>query len=46
MTAFAILLAVFNITAGSYYHFQIMAVFWLLIGALAAARSPGPPLER
>jgi O-antigen ligase len=46
MTAFSILLAVFNITAGSYYHFQIMAVFWLLAGAIAAARSPGPPLER
>jgi hypothetical protein len=36
---FMVMMAVFNITAGSYYHFQIMAVFWLIIGALARTRS-------
>jgi hypothetical protein len=46
MTGFCLLLAVFNVTAGSYYHFQIMAVFWLLTGAMVAARTPAPPLER
>ncbi len=34
---FIVALAAFNITAGSFYHFQLMAVFWLLIGLLAAA---------
>ncbi|HEY4668533.1 MAG TPA: carbohydrate binding domain-containing protein [Tepidiformaceae bacterium] len=29
-------LAVFNVAAGSFYHFQIMAVYWLLIGLLSS----------
>lgn len=35
---FTVALAAFNITAGSYYHFQIMAVYWLFVGLLAANR--------
>ncbi|MBI5949003.1 MAG: hypothetical protein HY875_12765 [Chloroflexi bacterium] len=31
-------LASFNIAAGSYYHFQIMAIYWLLAGLLARGR--------
>ncbi len=41
MLTFTVALAVFNIAAGSYYHFQIMAIYWLLVGLLAAARGPG-----
>lgn len=33
---FSMALFVFNLGAGSYYHFQIMAIYWLLIGYLAA----------
>jgi len=35
MMVFTVALAVFNIAAGSYYHFQIMAIFWLITGLLA-----------
>ncbi len=38
MMVFTLALASFNIAAGSYYHFQIMAVYWLLAGLLARAR--------
>lgn len=34
---FTVSLAAFNFAAGIFYHFQIMAVYWLLIGMLAAA---------
>jgi hypothetical protein len=46
MVAYTVLLAFFNITAGSYYHFQIMAVYWLLIGALAAGTGYGRSFGR
>ena len=41
MVIFTVLLALFNVTAGSYYHFQIMAVYWLLAGVLAAGTDYG-----
>jgi hypothetical protein len=41
MVTFTALLGLFNVTAGSYYHFQIMAVYWLLAGTLAAATTYG-----
>jgi hypothetical protein len=40
---FTLAMAVFNVAAGTWYHFQIMAIYWLLIGLLAAttmAREP------
>jgi hypothetical protein len=37
LVTFTLALAVFNITAGSYYHFQIMAVYWLIAGLLASS---------
>ncbi|HET7736985.1 MAG TPA: carbohydrate binding domain-containing protein [Tepidiformaceae bacterium] len=37
MLTFSIALIVFNIAAGSFYHFQIMAVYWSLAGLLGAA---------
>ncbi|OAI38668.1 hypothetical protein AYO38_02035 [bacterium SCGC AG-212-C10] len=40
LLVFTIGLFVFNLGAGSYYHFQIMAIYWLLLGYLAA-RKPG-----
>lgn len=45
MLVFIVALAVFNIAAGSYYAFQVMAVYWLLIGVLARARPGAPPGE-
>lgn len=37
MMVFIVALAVFNVAAGSFYHFQMMAVFWLLVGLLSSA---------
>ncbi len=37
---FTLGLFVFNVGAGSYYHFQIMAVLWLLLGYLQVAPAP------
>src|SRR5690606_17967653 len=34
---FTIALAVFNVAAGSYFHFQIMAIYWPLAGFAGAA---------
>ncbi len=36
--AFTMTLFLFNVGAGSYYHFAIMAIYWLFIGYLASAR--------
>ncbi|MDZ7727596.1 MAG: hypothetical protein U5Q44_05000 [Dehalococcoidia bacterium] len=41
MLVFIVALAVFNVAAGSFYHFQIMAVYWLLIGLLLRAAQDG-----
>lgn len=37
MMLFIVALMVFNVAAGSFYHFQIMALFWLLVGLLVSA---------
>jgi hypothetical protein len=36
MFAFTMTLLLFNLGAGSYYHFAIMAIYWLLIGYTSA----------
>ncbi|MGI8927365.1 MAG: O-antigen ligase family protein [Tepidiformaceae bacterium] len=42
LMVFVTALWAFNIAAGSYYHFQIMAIYWMLLGLLARARpQPG-----
>ncbi len=49
LAAFIAALAVYNLTAGSYYSFQLMAIFWPLVGLLAGAQqgtTTGPPGER
>jgi hypothetical protein len=38
MVTFTVALMVFNVAAGSFYSFQLMAIFWLLIGFLAVRR--------
>jgi len=38
--AFTMTLLLFNVGAGSYYHFAIMAVYWLLVGYISAAPRP------
>ncbi len=47
LLAFLAGLFLFDVAAGSFYHFQIMAVFWLLVGLVArgaeAARARGAP---
>ncbi len=45
MMVFTLALASFNIAAGSYYHFQIMAVYWLLAGVAARSRPGDAALE-
>ncbi len=35
---YTIALAAFNVAAGSYYAFQLMAIYWLILGFLARAR--------
>lgn len=45
LAASVVLLGVFNVTAGSFYHFQLMAIVWGWVGAVAgqAAASQHSP---
>jgi len=43
LAASFVLLAVFNVAAGSFYHFQLMAVVWAWAGAAAGLPAGGSP---
>lgn len=45
MMVFIVAMGAFNVTAGSFYHFQLMAVTWLLLGLLAASTHSTANLE-
>ena len=43
LVVFIFAVGAYNVAAGSYYHFQIMAVFWLLVGVVTAAGTGSNP---